>query len=439
VIGRASTRVQLAATVVFAILLTGGLASGTALLRASQACQVVVIASSQEKAAMLSGFAGAYNATAQVDGRCVDVRVEEVFSGDAEGALKNGWAGQRVPKPDVWSPASRAWVNLLAANLPDGGKDLLPDPADYNSLFQSPLVIGIPAPLAQVLGYPAKPIGWADIFNLAKNPGFRLGKTNPTISTSGLHALIGTYYVACPDLTISCVSSDAASRFVGQIETSVVHYGQTATAFLSNLLYADTQGTALQYVSAIALEEKELADYNAGLVGGVQHAAPRTKLVPVYPKDGTPIADHPYVVLRWATQRAQDAANAFASFVREREHATVWADNFRDSGGDADPSMMTRLFPSGSRPLLHILGSPDGAVLKAMIAGWEHVRKPARVLILIDRAVDARALAAATKSLKIAVAGFLTQDRIGIWTFPAAGGSSSAPTVLRDIGPAMRR
>jgi hypothetical protein len=51
--GRASTRVQLAATLAFAVLLTGGLASGSALLRAAHPCQQVVIASSQEKAAML--------------------------------------------------------------------------------------------------------------------------------------------------------------------------------------------------------------------------------------------------------------------------------------------------------------------------------------------------------------------------------------------------
>jgi Ca-activated chloride channel family protein len=433
--GRASTRVQLGSTIAFAVLLSGGLASGSALLRAGHACQQVVIASSQEKAATLTDFAAAYNATAQVDGRCVEVRVEEVFSGDAELALETRWAGQTLPRPDVWSPASQAWVELLAQNLPAGGAPLLPDSASYESLFQSPLVIGMPAPLAQALGYPTKSIGWADIFNLTKDPQFRLGKTNPTISTSGLHALIGTYYVACAGkLTTDCIASDRVSKFVAQIETSVVHYGQTATDFLTNLLYADTQGTALQYVSAIALEEKELADYNAGLVGGVKHAPPHIKLVAIYPKDGTPVADHPYVVLRWATKQAQDAAHDFETFLkRPEQHATIWADNFRDSNGNPDPSMMTSLFPSGNQPLLVRLEPPSGAVLRAMIKGWEQVRKPARVLILIDAAVDARALTAATNSLKAATSGFLPQDKVGIWTFPGSGGQPASHAVLREI------
>jgi Ca-activated chloride channel family protein len=427
--GRVSTRLQIAITVAFAVLLTAGLTSGTALLRPHAGCQSLVIASSQEKAAMLAGFATTYNATAQVAGRCVDVRVEEVFSGDAEQALETGWVGQPMPKPDVWSPASQAWVNLLADN---GGTPLLP--ASYDSLFESPLVIGMPAPMALALGYPTKQIGWADIFDLTKNPQFHLGKTNPTISTSGLHALIGTYFAACPNnLTITCVTSASASNFVGQIETSVVHYGQTATEFLANMLNADELGTGPPYVSAVALEEKELADYNTGFVGGNAKPPPHTKLVPIYPKDGTPVADHPYVVLRWATPQATAVAQGFENFMMlPRQTAIILNANFRLKNGSANP-VIAGLLPAGYEPVgwLH---PPSGEVLKEMINGWKKVRKPARVLILIDSAVDSKALSAATVSLRSAVVtGFLPQDKVGIGTFPAADGTPYR--TLRSIGP----
>ena len=434
--GLASTRVQIGVTVAFAILLTGGLATGTALLRSHPGCQVVVIASSQEKAAMLAGFAATYNTTAQVAGHCVDVKVEEVFSGDAEQALTDGWAGQTLPRPDVWSPASRSWVNLLEEDLAPNARQVLPDPGSYDSLFESPLVIGMPAPMAQELDYPARAIGWADIFNLAKDPGFRLGKTNPTVSTSGLHALIGTYVVACPNnLTSECVDSDATRKFVGQIEGSVVHYGQTATEFLANMLNADALRN-VPYVSAIALEEKELADYNAGIVGTSRNPPPREPLVAVYPKDGTPIADHPYVVLRWATPLAQIAAQGFETFLKQApQMAIIAAANFRDSEGRANPTLAK--LSAGNQPLHGWITAPTGSVLRAMLRSWQKLRKPARVLILIDSAVDGTALAKAIKNLKDAVSGvsgFHTQDKVGIAVFPAAGGATPYQTI-RSVGP----
>ena len=63
----------------------------------------------------------------------------------------------------------------------------------------TPLVIAMPKPMADALGYPATPIGFADIVALANDPEgwatyghpewgpFQLGKTNPNFSTSGLN------------------------------------------------------------------------------------------------------------------------------------------------------------------------------------------------------------------------------------------------------------
>src|SRR5439155_25806507 len=97
---------------------------------------------------------------------------------------------------------------------------------------------------------------------------FRLGKTNPTVSTSGLHALIGTYFAAPgTGLTVDRVKSAPVRDFVAGVEAGVVHYGQTAGDFLRNLRDASDHGQAMLYVSAIAVEEQELVDYNAGIIG----------------------------------------------------------------------------------------------------------------------------------------------------------------------------
>jgi len=393
---------------------------------------------------MLQGFAASYDAgRPQVGGRCAMVSVEKVNSGDAEVALANGWTG--LTRPDIWSPASTAWVKLLAAQAPAVAARILP--ASSDKLFQSPLVIGMPEPMATALGYPTTSIGWARILQLAQDPRgwaaygrpewgtFKLGKTNPTISTSGLHALIGAYYAAPggSDLTVDTVASDAVKAFVREIEASVVHYGGTATDFLQHLRYADDQGgdAPLRYISAIAVEEQELADYDVGLVAGIQHSPPRVKLVAIYPSGGTPVADHPYVVLGWSTEAQKSVARDFEDFIR-RQKGTIESRHFR-FGEDATPALAALVYPAAHLPGLTAIEPPSGPVLEAMIEGWKGVRKAARVLILIDTAVGAGALAAATSALAEAASGFEPQDKVGIWTFPASGGQPGSHSVLRDV------
>ena len=71
----------------------------------------------------------------------------------------------------------------------------------------TPLVIAMPQPMAEALGCPDEPLGFADLAALAKTPRagprrpprvgpFRLGKTNPNYSTSGLNFTIAEYYAA---------------------------------------------------------------------------------------------------------------------------------------------------------------------------------------------------------------------------------------------------
>jgi Ca-activated chloride channel family protein len=109
----------------------------------------VIIASSSEKSGMLGDFASSYNrAGPSVGDACVRVK-----SGDAERALETGWGWRPSETPDVWSLASRAWVVLLAQRSASGAALL---PAGYDSLFQSPLVLGMREPMAAALGYPGK-------------------------------------------------------------------------------------------------------------------------------------------------------------------------------------------------------------------------------------------------------------------------------------------
>ena len=113
--------------------------------------------------------------------------------------------------------------------------------------------------------------GWAAHGHPEWGP-FRLGKTNPNFSTSGLSALVAQSYAATgktEGLTSQDLRDPGAVEFATGVESSVVHYGDTTLTFLENLYRADQRGTALSYASAIAVEEKSVIDYNLGNPDGL--------------------------------------------------------------------------------------------------------------------------------------------------------------------------
>jgi len=173
-------------------------------------CVSMNVAASQEKSALFTDLAKAFSQGHRTaDSRCIEVKVQQAASGAAEKALARGWDDKTDgPRPDVWSPAATSWIVLLRQHRSslDFAGGLVAE--DAPSLLQSPLVIAMPRPMAEALGWPRREIGWSDVLQLASDPSgwgsrghaewgdFRLAKTNPNISTSGLHALIGTYFAA---------------------------------------------------------------------------------------------------------------------------------------------------------------------------------------------------------------------------------------------------
>ncbi|TKK81060.1 hypothetical protein FDA94_34285 [Herbidospora galbida] len=78
------------------------------------------------------------------------------------------------------------------------------------------------------------------------------------------------------------------------IERSIVHYGETAIAFLENMQKADDRGSALGCISAVTLEEMFVTDYHRGDPSGDpatlgDHLPPRVPLVATSPEEGTTV------------------------------------------------------------------------------------------------------------------------------------------------------
>ncbi|GAA0396723.1 VWA domain-containing protein [Acrocarpospora corrugata] len=397
----------------------------------------LVVAVSSEKAELLRQIADGYN------GGCVDVTVQAKASGGVMQALARGW-NEKVdgPRPDVWSPAGSGWITLLRQRVK--GRD--PVGADNPSIASTPLVIAMPKPMAAAMGWPKKKLGWSDILELGSDPegwaryghpewgAFRLGKTNPNFSTSGLNATIGAYFAATGlsgDLVKANVSDQKTRDFVQGVERSIVHYGDTTLTFLSNLQRADDAGAAMSYISAVTVEEKSVWDYNQGNPTGDpktlgQHRKPKVPLVAIYPKEGTLFSDNPYAVLSWADETKRAAAAGFLKYLHEDAQQAEFASfAFRSHQGTPGKLITAAngLDPKQPKTRLNV---PLPGVLDQVLKSWASLRKPANVLMVMDVSGSMSAEVTGTGKTKLELAKqaainalpqFGPNDRVGLWIF----------------------
>ena len=427
-----------------AVMVTGG--------SSRAGCTPLVAAVPQDDIPALAPLVLTYNHQNHlVGGRCVDVRLLAKSSGDTAAALGRGWdTGMDGPdQPQVWLPGASGWVSLLRASDSAQTRALIPDTTP--SYAQSPLVIAMPRPMAEALGWPSRAIGFSDLIAIGSDPrgwgrvghpewgALRLGRTNPLLSTSGLNALVATYFAASgvsADLTQANVADPRVIAFVKAVELATVHYGDSSTAFLQSLQRADDAGTGLSYVSAIALEERQVLAYNEGDPGGdpaqlARHAPPRVPLAAVYPKEGTLISDYPFVVLNapWVSSAQRDAAADLLQFLLSPQaQSRLVAAGYRDAHGRPGPALTPSAGLLPDHPTV-VINDPPGSVLAALQSSWWSVRKPARVLVIVDTSgsmADDVADTGHTKlelvqaALTTALGRIGDNDEIGLWTFSDA-------------------
>ena len=430
-------------------------------------CVVVDMAVSSEKIALLTELAEEFNGSdgAQVGERCVFVRPRSVASGLAATLIPEGWPNPEAngEPPVIWSPAASAWAGIVNDRA---GAELAPAGTPF---MLTPLVIAMPQPMAEALGWPNEPIGFADLAPLANDPAgwgavghpewgpFRLGKTNPNFSTSGLNFTIAEYYAATgktSGLTVEDLARPAAVDFATQIESAVVHYGDITMTFLNNWFAADARGTALTYTSAVAVEEKSVIDYNRGNPDGVlqpgeEPRIPRDPLVAIYPEEGTLYSDNPFIILdtEWVDADEKAAAALFEEFVQlPANQQKVMEFGFRPNNPSvalADPIVAENgVDPNQPTAELQV-PSPD--VLVGILDSWAELRKEARVLLVLDisgsmgEPADDQGrtrLDLAKEAAISALDEFKPTDDVGLWVFSTELGEPD-PNVreLVPIGP----
>jgi Ca-activated chloride channel family protein len=427
------------------------------------------MAVSPEKIELLTNLAKSFNlARTTVGDQCVFVDPKSKASGGAMQALANGWDEQAEgPLPVVWSPASSAWGAILDQRRVDQGEAAM---ANVGTPFMNtPLVIAMPKPMAEALGWPDTPLGWSDVLELATSSqgwaayghpewgAFKLGKTNPNFSTSGLSALVAQNYAATGktrDLTTEDLAKADVEQYNRSVESAVVHYGDTTLTFLNNWYRADQEGTALTYVSAVAVEEKSVIDYNTGNPDGIldpgeEPRAPRIPLVAIYPKEGTLFSDSPFFVLDapWVSSEEREGALAFQTYVQQPENQQRALEfNFRPGNPEvpiaAPITADNGVDPDQPQTLLQVPAPP---VMVGLLDRWAEQRKGARVVLVIDVSGSMKERAGSdTRDTKLdlakqaaiqSLADFKANDLVGLRVFTTSIGDTGTYQDLVPIGP----
>ncbi|MDR1117927.1 MAG: substrate-binding and VWA domain-containing protein [Bifidobacteriaceae bacterium] len=433
-------------------------------------CVPLVVATSSEKVNLMDEVGEAFKESDQAQGldSCVTVYPINVSSGKAAEILSgrpDQWPeGDESIWPVVWSPASTVWTDRVASLAGDGYVK------NVESFTHTPVVFGMPESMARVLGWPDAEIGIHDFEKLIADGGwpsvgkplwgsFKVAKTNPNTSTTGLSTILMQTYAAqgkTEGLTPDDVA--AAKDFSQSFEAAAIHYGDTTGKVLANLAESST-GAGSSYVSAVALEETSLFNYNLGnpdshtVQPGEQLTPPDEKLVAVYPSEGSLWSDNPAALIdaKWVTGEQKAAGAAFLDFLQSKTvQQIVPKYGFRplDQSVDAGSQLNAGVGIDLDQPAV-TLEKPAPAVVTAALDQWTQIRKPSAVLELIDisGSMDEDAgngstrLELAVDAARATVDTFRPTDDIGVWAFTTGltsqidGAEVQNIAPVRDFGP----
>ena len=376
------------------------------------------------------------------DGR-ITVKATPIGSGQSMQEILNG-----TIQPDIWSPAGGVWLGRLNAQWEaKHGSDLIDTGATASpSLVTSPVVIAMWKPEAEALGWPNKAIGWADIAALSTNPqgwaayghpefgDFKFGHTHPDYSNSGLDAVIAENYAAVGKvrgLTAADVNNSKTRDFVANVESSIIHYGDS-TGFFADKMFSNGPN----YLSATVMYESLVVQANDGKT--YPHLA--YPVVAIYPKEGTFYSDHPFAILQasWVTPAKKAAALALRNFLlAPAQQRKALQYGFRpadpgiaigtpiDSAHGVDPKQPSTL-----------LQVPSADVVNAIKTSWNEQRRKVDVMLILDRSGSMNEKIGGISKLEASKQGLVEfvnllgdSDGLGVTVF------SDSADVLRPVAP----
>jgi Ca-activated chloride channel family protein len=363
---------------------------------------------------------------ANVSGTCVAVTVSQVNPATMASAIASehkvqltglGTAPASVQIPDVWVADSSTWLLRLRSEAPGF------TPSDDKPLAQSPVVVAMPEPVAQTVGWPDKKLGWKDLLNLlTTNTSLRTGIVNPIRDASGLSGLLALGQAAG-------AGTQAQALKVGAIKALAQGSSETRDDLLQKYPDSADPNNIATSLSAAPLSEEDVVSYNA--------EKPAVPLVALYMEPNPLALDYPYAVLPEDDLQKQSAAEGLraqlqtASFKDELASAGLRAPDGSVGAGFAKPLGAPSASPAVAAPSGNTSGSAasglDASALSQAIGSWAAITLPGRVLAVFDVSGSmktpvptAHNLSRADVTQQAAAGGlalFDDQWAVGVWLF----------------------
>jgi Ca-activated chloride channel family protein len=282
-------------------------------------------------------------------------------------------------------------------------------------------------------GYPDTQIGWEDLMNIAQDdPGFRWSHASASTAT-GLLTLTAEFYAATDkldNLTVADVESEAALQLVTEIEATVNRYGAES----EDRVITRNLAAGGRLLDAFVTQEQKVIFFN-------QHS-PNTRLVAIYPEEGTFWMDHPLILLDgpWVTDAQRRVFRDFARFVGEEEQQRqVLAQGYRPAEVavplDAEESLLRAEFNVDPDEPSTLLQVPSPGVVEAIQDAWLLTKRPANIVLVVDvsGSMEGEKLA----GVKGALLSFIDQieserDHVALVPF------SDNATIAQPLGPLDR-
>ena len=348
-------------------------------------------------------------------GETVGVELITVDAGTAVTQIQDG------NTPALWIPDETVWASILADQGVDGYQ------GNCVSIAESPLVIGMWRSVAESLGWPGLPLGWLDVGSLAGDPSawnyysggeygetFRLGHTHPGLSGTGVSTLLAIVQSAqakTDAVTTTDIEQPIVQASVGAFEGGVAWFSAESQALGQTM-----SERGISYLGAGVMHESTVLQYGGG------------QIVPIYPLEGTFVADHPACVNENAAADQQEAAVLFRDFLLSTNMQSVASANGLRPVND-EASIQSPLDPSFgvdlSQPEI-VFEAPSVETVYAVQELWQSARKDVNLVMLLDTSGSMRG--SKMDNMREAAVQFVEQmgddDRITLIAF------STQPVIL---------
>jgi Ca-activated chloride channel homolog len=326
------------------------------------------------------------NGDTKVDGRCIKV---DVTRQDTVYSVRDVSAGTAIA--DVWVPESS--VQLQYARLSEGGLALLPETG--TSLAHSPIVLAMPRPVAEAQGWPNAPSSWASLFQAQGD----IGVVDPTMSAVGLSAVL------------------ALKQIAGHLAGGDSVAGLLALQRRISAVAPKTSALIALKLQAFAADERSVWQNNT--------TDGSDALAALYPVEGSPVLDHPFITLAGADPVKAEAAAALLQHLTDATGISALAAHglrspVDDSAPFATADLGLRPEPPAAMP------PPSMEDVAGTLRVWSGAAKRGKVLAVMDISGSMAAQIAGTNETKMSLARsaaldslplFGSDSELGAWAY----------------------